>query len=48
VEYVLTELGVEVGQLTGAIAEWSFAHATQILAARTDFDAREAAPPQPL
>ncbi|WP_369233994.1 winged helix-turn-helix transcriptional regulator [Streptomyces sp. R21] len=48
VEYALTELGVEVGQLTSAIGEWSVAHATHILAARDAFDRREAAPPTPL
>jgi len=45
VEYELTGLGVEVGQLTSAIGAWSVAHAPQILAARGAFDGREPAGP---
>jgi DNA-binding HxlR family transcriptional regulator len=48
VEYGLTDLGVEAGQLTTAIAEWSVAHARQILSSREAFDAQAAAEPQPL
>lgn len=48
VEYGLTSLGVEVGQLTGAIADWSLAHAREILAARRDFDDRPAVRPAPV
>lgn len=48
VEYDLTPLGVEAGQLTGAIADWSMDHARQVLAARRDFDDRNAAEPLPI
>jgi DNA-binding HxlR family transcriptional regulator len=48
VEYGLTPLGVEVGQLTGAIADWSLAHAREILAARREFDDRSTARPTPV
>ncbi|MEW9528680.1 winged helix-turn-helix transcriptional regulator [Microbispora sp. NPDC049125] len=48
VEYALTELGVEVGQLTTAIADWSIAHASEILASRRTFDARTPAEATPL
>ncbi len=40
VEYALTELGVEAGQLTAAIAEWSLANAPSVQAAREAFDNR--------
>ena len=48
VEYALTPLGVEVGLLTNAIAEWSTDHAKEILAARERFDERVAAEPIPV
>jgi DNA-binding HxlR family transcriptional regulator len=48
VEYGLTELGVEAGRVTSAIAEWSYAHVRDIAAAREAFDARAAQPVQPL
>ncbi|MFI9720670.1 winged helix-turn-helix transcriptional regulator [Streptomyces sp. NPDC052396] len=48
VEYELTELGVGVGQLTGAIAEWAMDHSSEILRARQDFDDRATVPPQPV
>ena len=48
VEYALTELGVDVGRLTTAIAEWSVEHAQDVLAARKDFDHRAAVAPEPL
>ena len=48
VEYDLTPLGVEAGQLTGAIADWSMDHARQILKARRDFDDRSASDPVPV
>ncbi|MEV4108662.1 helix-turn-helix domain-containing protein [Nonomuraea sp. NPDC049695] len=48
VEYALTELGVDVGQLTTAIADWSIAHASEILAGRRAFDARTPADAAPL
>ncbi|MEU9832411.1 helix-turn-helix domain-containing protein [Streptosporangium sp. NPDC048047] len=48
VEYALTGLGVEAGRLTAAIAEWSTAHAREIVAAREVFDARAAVPPAPV
>jgi DNA-binding HxlR family transcriptional regulator len=48
VEYALTDLGVEAGRLTTAIAEWSVAHVPEILTTREAFDAQTAAEPQPL
>jgi DNA-binding HxlR family transcriptional regulator len=48
VDYGLTELGAQAGQLTGPIAEWSLEHATEILAARDEFDERVAAEPSPI
>lgn len=47
-EYGLTELGVEAGRLTNAIAEWSVEHAQEVLAARQDFDNRATKAPEPL
>lgn len=40
VEYDLTPLGVEVGRLTAAIADWSMTHAREILQSRAAFDDR--------
>jgi DNA-binding HxlR family transcriptional regulator len=40
VEYRLTELGLEVGQLTTAISGWALKNAPQVAAARMSFDAR--------
>ncbi|RZT27522.1 HxlR family transcriptional regulator [Kribbella sp. VKM Ac-2569] len=40
VEYGLSELGIEAGRLTSAIAEWSVQHAGEVLSARHDFDDR--------
>ena len=40
VEYALTELGAEAGTLTSAIADWSLANASRVLAARQDYDER--------
>ncbi|MFI0717719.1 winged helix-turn-helix transcriptional regulator [Streptomyces sp. NPDC021224] len=48
VEYALTDLGVEAGQVTSAISAWSVRHAQQILTARVAFDDRAATPPEPL
>ena len=48
VEYQLTPLGVEAGELTGAIADWSMKHARRVLAARRDFDDRNATEPAPI
>jgi DNA-binding HxlR family transcriptional regulator len=45
VEYGLTALGIEAGRLTNAIADWSVAHAGEILASRQDFDERATAEP---
>jgi DNA-binding HxlR family transcriptional regulator len=47
-EYGLTELGIGVGQLTNAIAEWSVQHVEEILTARQAFDARATAAPEPV
>ncbi|GAA2119070.1 helix-turn-helix domain-containing protein [Kitasatospora saccharophila] len=48
VEYSLTELGLEAGQLTAAIGNWSVRHARSVQAARTAYDERASTPPQPL
>ncbi|MFD2466117.1 winged helix-turn-helix transcriptional regulator [Amycolatopsis silviterrae] len=40
VEYALTDLGVEVGELTRAIADWSKANAGRVQAARAAYDER--------
>lgn len=48
VEYALTELGVEAGRLTNAIAEWSTAHAQEILRSRAAFDERSTVEPEPI
>ncbi|MCO5969267.1 winged helix-turn-helix transcriptional regulator [Actinoallomurus soli] len=40
VEYALTDLGVEAGALTGAIADWSKANAPRVLRARAAYDGR--------
>ncbi|MEU8411281.1 winged helix-turn-helix transcriptional regulator [Amycolatopsis japonica] len=47
VEYGLTPLGVDVGRLTNAVAEWAVENVDQILASRSAFDekATEAARP---
>ena len=48
VEYGLTELGLGIGRLTSAVAEWSVEHVDEIVAARSAFDTRAAADPQPV
>lgn len=48
VEYALSDLGVEAGQLTTAIAEWSVAHVPEIAAARQAFDLQRRAEPRPV
>jgi DNA-binding HxlR family transcriptional regulator len=48
VEYRLTDLGVGIGRLTNAVAEWSVDHVDDILAARDAFDLRAATPPAPV
>jgi DNA-binding HxlR family transcriptional regulator len=48
VEYGLTELGVDVGRLTTAIAEWSVEHVQEILTARQAYDAQIGTEPQPV
>jgi DNA-binding HxlR family transcriptional regulator len=45
---MLTELGVDVGRLTTAIAEWSVEHVQEILTARQAYDARIGTEPQPV
>jgi DNA-binding HxlR family transcriptional regulator len=40
VEYSLTGLGVEIGTLTGSIADWSKANADRVVAARAAYDNR--------
>ncbi|UKD52426.1 helix-turn-helix transcriptional regulator [Amycolatopsis sp. FU40] len=41
VEYALTDLGRDVGALTGAIADWSKANAGRVHAARAAYDDRK-------
>ena len=48
VEYGLTPLGVGIGQLTNAVAEWSVEHVDEIVAARRGYDARATAAPEPV
>ncbi|MEV7551378.1 helix-turn-helix domain-containing protein [Amycolatopsis sp. NPDC089917] len=48
VEYGLTPLGVDVGKLTNAVAEWAVENVDQIFAARSAFDEKAATPAQPL
>ncbi|MFC3450930.1 winged helix-turn-helix transcriptional regulator [Amycolatopsis speibonae] len=48
VEYGLTPLGVDVGRLTNAVAEWAVENVDQIFAARSAFDEKAAVPAQPL
>jgi DNA-binding HxlR family transcriptional regulator len=48
VEYGLTALGIEAGRLTNAIADWSVAHAGEILTSRQDFDERATVEPVPV
>ena len=48
VEYGLTPLGVEVGQLTNLIADWSQQHVREIMAARKRFDERATVKPAPV
>jgi DNA-binding HxlR family transcriptional regulator len=48
VEYGLTTLGIEAGRLTNAIAEWSTAHAQEILRSRRAFDERSGTEPRPV
>ena len=38
VDYALTDLGVEAGTLTAAIADWSLANASRVVAARAAYD----------
>ncbi|MEV0278645.1 helix-turn-helix domain-containing protein [Streptomyces sp. NPDC050610] len=42
VEYALTDLGVEVGALTTAIADWSKDNVSRVQAARSAYDNRAA------
>ncbi|MBB5852888.1 winged helix-turn-helix transcriptional regulator [Amycolatopsis umgeniensis] len=48
VEYGLTPLGVDVGKLTNAVAEWAVENVDQIFAARSAFDDKAAEAAQPL
>jgi len=48
VEYSLTGLGVDVGTLTAAVADWSVAHVDEIRRARTRFDERATRAPEPV
>ncbi|WP_409490602.1 winged helix-turn-helix transcriptional regulator [Amycolatopsis sp. cmx-11-12] len=48
VEYGLTPLGVDVGRLTNAVAEWAVENVDQIFAARSAFDEKASEAAQPL
>ncbi|ANN15202.1 HxlR family transcriptional regulator [Amycolatopsis orientalis] len=48
VEYGLTPLGVDVGKLTNAVAEWAVENVDQIFAARAAFDEKAAEATRPL
>ncbi|MFC9251025.1 winged helix-turn-helix transcriptional regulator [Amycolatopsis thailandensis] len=48
VEYGLTPLGVDVGRLTNAVAEWAVENVDQIFAARSAFDEKAAETVRPL
>ncbi len=48
VEYGLTPLGVDVGKLTNAVAEWAVENVDQIFAARAAFDEKAAKATQSL
>ncbi|EME63807.1 winged helix-turn-helix transcriptional regulator [Amycolatopsis decaplanina] len=48
VEYGLTPLGVDVGRLTNAVAEWAVENVDQIVASRSAFDEKAAKAAQPL
>ncbi|AIG73746.1 HxlR family transcriptional regulator [Amycolatopsis sp. MJM2582] len=48
VEYGLTPLGVDVGRLTNAVAEWAVENVDQILASRSAFDEKAAEAVRPL
>ncbi|MFI9451671.1 winged helix-turn-helix transcriptional regulator [Amycolatopsis sp. NPDC052450] len=48
VEYGLTALGVDVGRLTNAVAEWAVDNVDQIFAARSAFDEKASEAARPL
>ncbi|WP_280273498.1 winged helix-turn-helix transcriptional regulator [Nocardia wallacei] len=48
VEYALTELGASLGRVTHLLGDWTVEHKDEILAAREQFDERQAAAPAPL
>lgn len=48
VEYGLTPLGVDVGRLTNAVAEWAVENVDQIFAARSAFDEKASEAARPL
>ncbi len=48
VEYGLTPLGVDVGRLTNAVAEWTVENVDQIFAARSAFDQKASEAVRPL
>lgn len=48
VEYSLTALGRELGQITHTLGQWALRHADEIGTARAEFDERQAAEPVPL
>ncbi|WP_067720456.1 winged helix-turn-helix transcriptional regulator [Nocardia yamanashiensis] len=48
VEYSLTALGAELGQITHAMGQWALRHADELDTARAEFDERQAAEPTPI
>lgn len=46
VEYALTELGADLGDVTHVMGQWALRHHSEILSARAEFDSRPA--PEPL
>lgn len=48
VEYSLTALGIDLGNITHAMGMWTVDHRDEMLAARAEFDRREAAAPEPV
>ncbi|MBU3067526.1 helix-turn-helix transcriptional regulator [Nocardia sp. NEAU-G5] len=48
VEYSLTALGLDLGNITHAMGMWTVDHRDEMLTARAEFDAREAGSPAPV
>jgi len=48
VEYSLTDLGADLGNITHTMGLWVVHHRDEMLTARAEFDKREAAAPEPV